>query len=370
MSQPIDAVSQLLVSTQNALINSPLMAKSLMQQAELQKEAKQTLLNPVIQNLLILGNTRIQFTTQEVMALLGRMNPNGVSFELMRNFPASQLSPRQVALRDYLVSNPVFFRRVAQLAPPEGVINAVDVARFASAIAKAEVGTRPIRTIPAQNSATNTDSNDRPRPNTIANEIQNQRITFAELSQVARNNFIAAPNFTDKIATAPQAILRSNQPDISKNELVRALASVYLPQPSKSTDIREVEDETYRVQAIGKGVGSKGLYTGNYVKPYIIHHHNVELTGNDLLKAFRAVAGKRDEITLEQLREFETQDKEISKTLGVLRQLHVFEQLAHMDHVDHTLSRKDILMATQDHEFIVEDEHLTLIIKPIKALKK
>jgi len=341
------------------------------------------------------GPTKPHFeiSTQQIIALISRFKLRSMTYEQLKNLPLSQLSKDERDFVAYLRKNPGIFEKIAKLDHKPGI--SVEDIKMASQLAGDSLvltddDLQYLQTAPLQSPHVQEEPDaflenaKHLKTQDLIDTLQQispQSLTFDQLMGLRAEQLALQER-------EMQALRFLQSPTVSKvlekvaapydnrisPEVLRVLSSllwnpaIYGTTPIvffQTAPLAQEADIDPIVSIGGNGNRNIGRINkrtrGTKVEqPKQVVH----LEAHHILDICHRISPRDGQITLAQLRQYIPQNDAEEKALNLLRQTHIFQALAGMEHEPDYLCDSDVKLALAEGALVLSDPFIVLVILP------
>jgi hypothetical protein len=334
-------------------------------------------------------------STQQIISLITRFRLRSMTYQQLKSLPLSQLNKEEKDFVAYLRRNPGIFERIAKLDHQPGI--SVEDVKLASrlagdALTLTEEDFKYLQSAPLQSPSTLQEEPDEFLANAknlrtqdlidTLQQISPQGLTFDQLmslragEQALQERELQALRFLQS-PTVSKVLQRVAAPYDERitPEVLRVLSSllwnpaIYGNTPIVFFQTAPLAQEIDVDPVVGIGgngnrsIGriNKRTRSGARVEqPKQVVH----LEAHHILDICHRLSPKDGEVTLAQLRQYVPQNEAEERALNLLRQTHIFQALAGLEHEPDYLSDADVKLALAEGALVLSDPFIVLVILP------
>lgn len=352
-----------------------------------------------------------QLSTKQMTQFIKRYSLNAITYDRLQSIPLSELKPEEKNFVLFLTRNPYVFQRISQLDNTPGSLSVQDVqlasqlsgntmnlsaddlrylsqrqgaaatpnrlpdgSATANAITTSAAETHP----PVQELQAFVQKLASLQPNPTANANLNRQpgIPFDTLmtlnptrlgltEQERRDlEFLRSPGVSQMLSHLAEDNQHFITPDI-----IRILSSLLwnpliygsMPIVFYKSVPRPSDEEVEAIEPASEVEGIEDTEADIHALKAQMPHFR--MTGHDIADICRHIS-PNGTVTLKQLRNYKPRTPSEQKALNLLRQTHIFERLADLDHHPESLSAEDIQLAVSEKALVLSDPSMVLVILP------
>jgi hypothetical protein len=326
-------------------------------------------------------------STQQIISLITRFRMRSFTFDQLENLPFSQLNPVEKDFVNYLRRNPGIFHQIAKLDHDPDSISVEDIkiaARLAGdALVLSDEDLQYLKKAPLQQPVPVTEENQPQRSGKLQTQdlidtvqkLNPNGLSFEELMNLdavqaglrGRDlqslRFLQSPTVSkvlEKVVTPYDGVLTPEAlrvlTSLLWNPAIYGAAPVVFFRMAPMSHEHEVDPivDLHSVDAVDN---YKKKIRSPRQKPMLkLEAHHIMNICHKLSPDGR--------VSLKQLRKYQPHSIEEEKALNLLRQTHIFQALANLDHDPDYLSDDDIQLALAEGSIVLSDPYMVLVILP------
>jgi hypothetical protein len=335
------------------------------------------------------------FTTLDITRLLGKINRKGVTYEQLRAYPRSRLTPLQRQIIDYLTRNRNFFHQLARLDKNTDTLSAEDI-RLAAQLSGdalslsdsdvAYLRDHPVQSAPQQDKAGADKAQQLAQslkrvvalylemhppvtanPTVSLSQLQGFKPTAKQLSNPDEANalhFIQSP-VSEKLLSN-----LGHTQNLNNNQAIMALVSVAMSPAILQQGRMLMVPSAFQqepldiVPAISQDTKPRLSKDNPFLDVKVETLEQLDISASQLAAIIQRIDPKGGQVSLAALRAYQPANVQEQALLQCIAQHNVFKALAGMDHHDEVLNLDDIKIAVSHHMVVLWDAHLSLHLIP------